>query len=390
MKTKHRPECVVQKSCACKRHGFSLLELLVVISILALLMSLILPAVASARQTARRVQCLNNVRNLGIGLINFSSQSPKSQLPAYGTWGDYRSDSTHQWINNANPAQLKNWVVDILAHIDRVDLSDRWQPDRKHDSTFVKDRSSNLSIIRGMNMEVLTCPDDQTASGVNGALSYVVNAGYASINLSLTNASGWGAARQQAENKLRFDWDKNGRSAVSNTPDRNDIEINYRSGLLWPETMNRKGAPEPDPVRNRSHSFNTIQDGTGNTLMLTENVNAAGSQHWGDPDPRFAAFVFPVDYVATAFTSSTYYIAAPLDKTHSYGVINGARGGPEGARPFPNSNHPGGVNIVMCDGSARFLSQNLDLNVYAQIITPSGTRPASFIRAQDPLSGNSL
>ena len=44
----------------------------------------------------------------------------------------------------------------------------------------------------------------------------------------------------------------------------------------------------------------------------------------------------------------------------------------------------------MCDGSARFLSQNLDLNVYSQIITPSGTRPASFIRAQDPLSGNSL
>ena len=40
-----------------------------------------------------------------------------------------------------------------------------------------------------------------------------LNAGYASISLSLTNASGWGAARQQADNKLRFDWDKNGRSA---------------------------------------------------------------------------------------------------------------------------------------------------------------------------------
>jgi prepilin-type N-terminal cleavage/methylation domain-containing protein/prepilin-type processing-associated H-X9-DG protein len=390
MNTTHRPGCLFRKSSRLQRQGFSLLELLVVISILALLMSLILPAVASARQTARRVQCLNSVRNLGIGLINFSSQSPKSQLPAYGTWGDYRSDSTHQWVNNANPAQLKNWVVDILPHIDRVDLSDRWQPDRKHDSTFVKDRSSNLSIIRGMNMEVLTCPDDQTASGVHGALSYVVNAGYASISLSLTNASGWGAARQQADDKLRFDWDKNGRTAVSSTPDANDIEINYRSGLFWPETMNRQGAPKPDPVRNRSHSFHTIQDGTGNTLMLTENVNAAGSQHWGDPDPRFATFVFPVDYVGAGFTSSTYYVAAPLDRTHPYGVINGARGGPEGARPFPNANHPGGVNIVMCDGSARFLSDDLDLNIYAQLITPSGTRASPTIRPQDPLSGNSF
>ena len=110
---------------------------------------------------------------------------------------------------------------------------------------------------------------------------------------------------------------------ISSTPDPNDIEINYRSGLFWPETLNRQGAPEPDLVLNRSHSFHTIQDGTGNTLMLTENVNAAGSQHWGDPDPRFAAFVYPVDYVASSFTASTYYAAAPLDNVHSYGVING-------------------------------------------------------------------
>ena len=44
----------------------------------------------------------------------------------------------------------------------------------------------------------------------------------------------------------------------------------------------------------------------------------------------------------------------------------------------------------MCDGSARFLSEKLDRNIYAQIITPSGTRPSPVIRAQDPLSGNSF
>ena len=379
---------IVEQSALQFRRGFTLLELLVVISIIAVLMSLILPAVMSARQTARRVQCLNHSRNLGLGLINFSSQSSKSQFPAYGTWGDYISDSTNQWVNNPNPAQLKNWVVDILPYIDRVDLADRWQRDRKHDSTVAINGHSNLSIIRNFNMAVLTCPDDETAAGVSGALSYVVNAGYASISLSLTTASGWGSARQQADNKLLFDWNKNGRSAVSSKPDLNDIRINHRSGLFWPETLNRQGAPKPDRAPNRSHLYSTIHDGTGNTLMLTENVNAAGSQHWGDPDPRFIAFVFPVNYPGTGYSAQTYYLSAPLDARHSYGVINGARTGPEGARPFPNSNHPGGVNMVLCDGSARFLSQDIDLNVYAQLMSPAGTKPATAIRAQDPLSDN--
>ncbi len=365
-----------------------LLELLVVISIIALLFSLILPAVQSARQTARRTECLNHCRNLSLGLINFTTRSTKAQLPAYGTWGDYVHDATGVWINNPNPAQLKSWVVDILPYIDRQDLFDRWQFDRTHDSNRMSNGLSNRTIINGFNMRVLTCPDDPTANGINGALSYVVNSGYASIHLSLANHNGWGAARQQSDNRLRFDWDRNGRTAVSATPDQLDIQINRSSGLMWPETVNRRGAPKPDPFPNRSHSMNDIYDGLGNTLMLTENINAAGSQHWGDPDPRCVAFVYPVDYQTTQYSKETYFATAPLDPNHTYGVINGARNGPEGQRPFPNSNHPGGVNVAFCDGSVRFLSERIDLRVYSQLITPSGTRPHPAIRAQEPLSEN--
>lgn len=373
-------------SCRGHRTGFTLLELLVVISVLALLFSLLLPAVLSARHAARRIQCLNNSRNLGIGLLNFTSGSPRSQFPAYGTWGDYRSDSTHEWVNNPNPAQLKNWVVDILPYIDRVDIHDRWQMERTHASRAQHNGWSNQAIIRTFHMEVLTCPDDSSAAGVKGALSYVVNAGYASITLSLTTASGWGAARQQSETRLRFDWDRNGRSAISSNPDLGDIRINHRTGVFWPETLNRKGAPKPDPAPNRSHTLGSIFDGTSNTLMLTENLNAGGSQHWGDPDPRYATFVYPVDPVAPEFSSHDYFRSAPLDPIHPYGVINAARSGPKGARPFPNSNHSRGINVVFCDGSARFLSESLDRSIYAQLITPAGTQTLSSITAQDPLT----
>lgn len=372
------------------RKGFTLIELLAVISIIALLLSLILPAVQSARQAARRTQCLNNCHNWGIGLLNFAGGSASSQFPASGTWGDYQHDATNLWVNNANPAKLRSWVVDVLPFIDRIDIADRWQGDRKHDSVVQKNGFSNLSVMRGFNIEVLTCPDDPTANGVSGALSYVVNSGYASINLSLTNSSGWGAARQQSENKLLFDWDKNGRSAVSSAADKNDIAINHRSGVFWPETVNRQGAPKPDRVANRSHSPDSISDGMSNTLLLTENINAAGGQHWGDPDARYVVFVLPVDYTATEYTAANYYRVAPLDPRHPYGLINRARTGPEGSRPFPNSHHRGGVNAAYCDGSARFLSETVDANVYAQLITPAGTTLSNLIRAQEPLSSDAF
>lgn len=378
------------------RSGFTLIELLVVISIIALLMSLILPAVQSARASARKTQCLNRVRNLTIGLTSFTSRSKKAQLPAYGTWGDYRHDSTDNWVNNTSPAQLKSWVVDILAYIDRRDLADRWQHDRKHDSTSTGSHGfSNLDLIQTYNMAVLTCPDDPTAAGVSGALTYVVNAGYASVRFKTSPTVGhaalagsWGAARQQSDLELLIDWDGDGQTAGEDD-DPEDIVINHRSGLMWPETLNRQGVVgKPFRLQNHSHTMNSIYDGASNTLMLSENINAGGSQHWGDPDPRYTTFVYPIDHTGTGYSPSDFFHSAPLDPNVPDGGINGARSGPEGERPFPNSNHAGGVNMGFCDGSARFVADTVDLHVYAQLITPAGTQAFPGIGPQ-PVLNNS-
>ena len=380
------------------RQGFTLIELLVVISIIAVLMSLILPAIQAARQSARRTQCLNRVRNLTIGLTSYTSRTSNAQLPAYGTWGDYLTSSG--WVNKANPAKVKSWVVDILPYIDRQDMADRWHENGLHDGTFDHngDGITNFELIKEYNMAVLTCPDDPTADGVAGALSYVVNAGYASLRFKSSSTVGhaalagsWGGARQQSHTELLIDWDGDGDNAGQDD-DPEDIATNYAPGLMWPETVNRNGVPNlPKTRANASYSMGSIYDGTSNTLLLTENINAGGSQFWGDPDPRYVTFVYPIDHTGGGLSPADFFRTAPLDPNVPEGRINGAKAGPEGERPFPNSLHTGGVNVGFCDGSARFISEDIGLSVYAQLITPAGTRLTSGLVAPQPvLSQNSF
>jgi prepilin-type N-terminal cleavage/methylation domain-containing protein len=138
--------------------GFTLIELLVSISIIAVLMSLILPAIGSAREAARRTQCLNNVKNLSLALLHVTET--KKRFPAAAYWGG---------PDKNQPGPHHNWVVEILASIDRQDLADRWNHDQL--MTF----PANLQIAE-THLPVLACPSDMTTNG-NGDLSYVVNGG---------------------------------------------------------------------------------------------------------------------------------------------------------------------------------------------------------------------
>src|SRR5258707_3819519 len=87
-----------------RRSGFTLIELLVVISIIAVLMSLILPAVQSAREAGRRTQCLNHIRNLALAMANRAATTPDGELP-------YLDDGGY------------NWPVCLLAYLDRGDIT---------------------------------------------------------------------------------------------------------------------------------------------------------------------------------------------------------------------------------------------------------------------------
>jgi len=380
-----------------ERSGFTLIEMLIVISIIATLMALILPAVQQAREAARRTQCLNNQRQLAIAFINKVTSGRSATFPAYATHGfPFEDNSNNPPTIASAPTQvpLHNWAVELLAYIDRRDLAERWDFGRAYNNnfepTFDTDGATNkiLSdrLTSGLSIEIFTCPDDESAFKRNGGLTYVVNAGYR--NLEQANYG------LQMDDEITLDWD--GDATIGGTED--DI-LTHNTGLMWRDEKNEVGGPD---VGN-SLSYDGILDGQSQTIMLTENINA-GDEGWASPTLQNCAFIYPVEGTPTAAQKDDpadspdlgiiYFRNSPkevgvLATFQMERLINGSLAGPELARPFPNSNHPTGVVMAFCDGSVKFISDFIDENVYARLVTPKGTREVTFtpspVQSQAPL-----
>lgn len=366
-----------------QRRGFTLIELLVVISIIAVLMSLILPAIQQARAAARRLQCLNNVKNITLAIYN-GATAADGKLPSYGTFGVDPADPS---ITNS---ELRSWVVPILPFLDRRDLADRW------DNRISYNTGINLALNQ-TKVGVLACPDDISATLIAGPLSYVVNAGYnnplAPNFLSAANYHHHGLKTTAfPASAMLIDW-----NADSNITDIDAI-MTQRTGLMWRDNIaNPSVGVVGDRIAPSSVTIDSIYDGTGQTILLTENLNA-GNLGWGGPSVLNSAFVYPLDVVG-ATSAQTLLVQAPMAGISvlgmdddgngvSDGKINGNRTSELLGSPFPSSDHAGGVNVGFADGRAKFVSQEVDTVVYARLVTPSGARSTGIpgLIPQVPLS----
>ncbi len=340
------------------RSGFTLLELLVVISIIAVLMSLILPAIQSARASARNLQCKNRLRNLSIAMLG-RAETHAGQLPAIGCLINYPGTD--------DLTGMHSWVVELLPFIDRADLHDRWD----YDSTWFMPGNIELGQTY---LEVLACPDDRSAQKPGG-LSYVVNNGYDDGLNDPDDTPAFGIHGATAE---VFDWDgdgnRNGPEDENLDRDPGDTDIHIETGVFWAHYVWFRGK------RNHSLSrrLSEIYDGTTNTIMMTENLKAGSGfdrfypgplTSWSNPGGNNCGFIYNLDP-----TSGPADFDEPKANERYPSEINTNKNSREGTAPYPSSNHPGGVNIALCDGSVRFLSEDVDSVVYPKLISSGGDR----------------
>jgi len=372
---------------ASARRGFTLIELLVVISIIATLAALILPAVQNARATARRAECMNNIRNCGIAAQSFST-ARNGNLP-------FVADASAQfnWNTPAAPVwSASPWTVQLMPYMEYGVLAEKLAA---ANSTVVPS-DTTLALSR-TNIKVLNCPDDQNSDAV-GNLSYVINNGYAALPL-------WGQTNLLHQ-PTGYDYSFN----TLGVQTADDAEVAAGTGASWSNVAFPASAGAPlGRTTTTAIKIDKVSsaDGSSQTLLFAENLQA---QRWIGREPTAAdisngyvieeaslTFRLCVDGTVTTTANVNDVVTSPVggvgdappaakgrslslagiipDSTINFGLQVAV----EGQAPRPSSLHVGGTNVVFVGGNSKFLAQNIDAGVYARLVSWDGGRKGQAV-----------
>ncbi len=388
------------------RHRITLVDLLVIISMIGVFTGLVIPALQPPRHgSGRRMQCASNLRQVGLGLNAF--QTTKGWYPNAATFyeGDGQNGTkiptklSESSIYSAFNGQfgvgvnstavprdygaMHSWVVDVLPYIDSVELANAWNFDRAWCSPVPANGNTGNFLVASRAIGILFCPEDLTYAPGQGNLSYVVNLGF-SRWVADTNLGYTALGSTQLSTTQGPDWTGKGlRDPIAN------IDIAAQTGVMFLGTSTGKFPWD------RKTTPNSIVDGASQTILATENVNAGYSPrlpfgprnaiNWATPHPNVVGFIASdkvcPDGDCSALRANTqsdapaWANAKPSSKSKYKleGINGGFDLGLESELPYPNSYHKGGVNVLMCDGSMRFISDTIDGTVYAKLITPAGS-----------------
>ncbi len=299
------------------RRGFTLIELLVVIAIIAVLIALLLPAVQQAREAARRTQCKNNLKQIGLALHNY-----------HDTHLIFPYSSSYVVPNGA----AHTWFELICPYIDQAPLY------AKIDFTKHSYDPVNQPLFDGRSFASISCPSNPNSSSLK--VKNNTNFNYFATDKVPFPTQG-----------LYYPL-----CAGSITPDQippdcgcENCYCNTESvaSHTWNDAYLRSKHPG---VFNRGVTrsrMNDISDGTSNTLLAGER-NAEECGWGGSISPNF-----PIFFIGQKINSPS--------RTTNYDTTDWWR------NCGSSSYHTGGAQFLLGDGAVRFISQNIDLRTYAAL-----------------------
>jgi prepilin-type N-terminal cleavage/methylation domain-containing protein len=338
-----------------RTRAFTLIELLVVIAIIAILIALLLPAVQQAREAARRTQCKNNMKQIGLALHNYHDVA---QLFPFSTMNDGSMTAAPAAVPptiwNATGGRAMNargWTM-LLPYLDQGPLYNQYNhnaPAGANDPapwTYASDPQTNgNAAVVSVSLAALLCPSD------NGDKYHRANNRYA-ISTAAFNAGRFGAKTSYDFSVWRYS---------SNAP----------GGVFWDAISGNNRTLRRMFGANTSASIRDITDGTSNTVAVAEttlDIRDGTTGTWGytkwvgngvDLALGYSPFATPPVLLPTRGVNDWPCCAWALPLT--------TRPGQLGTWGAPGSVHTGGMHALMGDGSVRFISENLDKNTQKNI-----------------------